>query len=237
MSNNNRKELINQVIQKQGELKISELSDMFSDVSTMTIRRDLDQLQEEGSIVRTWGGAKSINHLTNNESEEGHYQSRVTENVESKIKIAEKALKLMEPKRSIFFDSGTTIMCLAEILDDKNYSILTSGPNIALEIIKNNRPSVNLIGGQVDRTNITVKGANSIEFIKNINIDIAFMSTSGFSLNSGFTISILDEMELKSKIISKASKVIMLMDSSKLGKNMTFTFAEIEDIDILVTAI
>ncbi|MFW6269666.1 MAG: DeoR/GlpR family DNA-binding transcription regulator [Bacillota bacterium] len=228
-----RREIINQTIQKKGEIKIKELKEMFPDVSGMTLRRDLNHLEEEGHIVRIWGGAKSIKHLT--ESKEKRYSSRETENIEAKIKIAETAVDLVETGRSIFVDSGTTTMCLAEIIPDKDLSIITSGPNIGMEIINKNDPSVTLIGGQLNRNNISVSGPNAINFIENINIDIAFMGTSGFSMDSGFTSGNFSEGQLKSNVITKAKKIIMLMDLSKINKNMPFTFAGVEDIDILVS--
>ncbi|MFW5976724.1 MAG: DeoR/GlpR family DNA-binding transcription regulator [Bacillota bacterium] len=230
---NDRREMINQTIQKKGEVKIKELKEMFPDVSGMTLRRDLNYLENEGHIVRIWGGAKSIDHLT--ESEEEKYSSRETENIEAKLKIANKAIQLIETGRSIFIDSGTTTMCLAEAMPDKDLSIITSGPNIGMEIIKKNNPSVTLIGGQLNRNNISISGPNAVNFIENINIDIAFMGTSGFSLDSGFTSGNFNECQLKSNIINKARKVIMLMYISKIDKNMPFTFASIEEIDIIVS--
>jgi len=230
--NKERRRLINQTIQKKGEIKIDELKEMFPDISSMTIRRDLNYLEEEGHIVRTWGGAKSIKYLT--DSSEEAYVSRETANISDKMKIGSKAVDRLEIGRSIFFDSGTTLMCLAEIIPDRDFSIITSGPNIALELIKKNKPSVTIIGGQLNRNNISISGANSLKFIENINIDLAMMAASGFSLNSGFTVGNFNEAELKRKIIKKASCVTMLMDLSKLNKNMPFTFAGLDDIDILV---
>lgn len=230
---NERRQIINKCIQKKGEVKIKELEEMFPDVSSMTLRRDLNHLEEEGYIVRTWGGAKSIKHLS--EHREENYSSRETENINAKVKIAKKAVKLIDTGRSIFLDSGTTVMCLAEIIPDKSYSIITSGPNIGMEIIKKHNPSITLIGGQLSRNNISISGPNSLDFIKGINVDIAFLAASGFSLESGFTCGDFNECELKKHIINKARKVIMLMDLSKIDKNLPFTFATLKDIDVLIT--
>lgn len=229
---NERQEQINKCIQKKGEVKIKELKKMFSDVSSMTLRRDLNHLEEEGHVVRVWGGAKSIKHLTG--SEEEAYSSRETENIEAKMQIASKAVELIDKGRSIFLDSGTTMMCLAEALPDENLSILTSGPNIGMKVIKKHNPSVTLIGGQLNRDNISVSGVNSLSFIENINFDIAFMATSGFSLASGFTSGNFSEAELKKYVINKARKIILLMDLSKIDKSMPFTFATLEDVDTLI---
>ncbi len=227
-----RREMVNAYIQNKGEATIKELEKMFPEVSTMTIRRDLAQLEEEGYIVRVRGGAKSIDSLTN--IREDAYSLRLMENVDGKTKIAKKAIEFMETGRAIYMDSGTTMMCLANMLPDNHFSILTSGPNIALEIIKRHKPSVTLLGGQVNRDNISISGISALNFIKNINIDIAFMATSGFSLENGFTGGNFGECEIKKAVMEKANRRIMLMDLVKIDKDMPYTFATLEDIDILV---
>ena len=72
-------------------------------------------------------------------------------------------------------------------------------------------------------------------FINSVNIETAFMATSGFSLKSGFTSGSFTEHELKRSVIAKAEQVIMLMDSSKLQRNLPFTFATLSDIDVIIT--
>lgn len=230
--NENRREKIKAFVQGKGEIELKELEQLFPEVSSMTLRRDLSFLENKGYVVRTWGGAKSVSHLTG--ASEDVFSTRATENIEAKMIIARKAVSLLETGRSIFIDSGTTTMCLAKVLPDEYLSIFTTGPNIAMEALKNSNPSVTLIGGQLSRNNLTTSGVNSLGFIKNINIDIAVLAASGFSLKSGFTIGNFDECELKKQVIRKARKVILLMDISKLDKNMPYTFCNLKDIDILV---
>lgn len=227
-----RREAIKKYVNESGDIQFKELEKLFPDVSSMTIRRDLMHLEEEGSIVRTWGGVKAVNRSYVNK--ENIFSLRMTENIQAKMSIAQKALEYAETGRSIFIDSGTTMMCLAKILPNQNYSIVTTAPNIAMEIIKNTNPSVTLVGGLVSRNNLTISGTNSINFIKNINIDIAFMAASGFSKKNGFTIGNLDESELKKTIIKKAGKIILLMDNTKMDRNMPYTFAQLRDLDILI---
>lgn len=230
---NKRRDMLKGYILDKGEVHLKELEKLFPDVSSMTLRRDLNYLEEKGYILRIRGGAKSINRVPG--AQEDVFSQRAMEFTEEKMKIASKALSFVERGRSIFIDSGTTTMCLAKIIPDDNYSILTSGPNIGLEILKNHKPSVSLIGGQLSRNNLSTSGMISLELIRKINIDIAFMATSGFSLESGFTIGDLNESNLKKAVIKKARKNILLMDVSKLDKNLPFTFAVLKDIDILIT--
>lgn len=230
--NDKRRDIIKEYIENKGEVRVKELEDMFPGTSGMTIRRDLTYLENEGYIVRTRGGAKSIKHLS--KAMEDVYSLRAVTNIDAKETIARKAVRFVEEGRSIFIDSGTTTMCLAKILPDKDLFILTDGPNISLELIKKPKPTVMLVGGQLSRNTISTSGSNSQYFIDNVNIDIAFMAASGFSLKSGFTSGDFNECKLKEAVIKKAGKVILLMDKSKIDRNMTFTFASLKDIDILI---
>ncbi len=232
MNSSARREKIEKLIHKNGEVSLKSLEQTFPDISSMTLRRDLIFLEKKGDIIRVRGGAKSIKGIS--KIQEDIYTSRMTENIEAKKLISKIASQFLETGRSIYIDSGTTTMCLAEILPDENFSILTSAPNIGIEIIKKHLPTVTLIGGQLSRNNISASGVNSLSFLKNINIDIAFIATSGFSLESGFTGGDYNECELKRFVIKKARKVILLMDISKIGKNMPFTFANLKEIDILI---
>jgi DeoR family transcriptional regulator, fructose operon transcriptional repressor len=228
-----RRDQLREYIQNKGEVQLKDLEQLFPDVSSMTIRRDLTFLENKGYLIRTRKGAKSISQIP--ATQEDVYSRRAQKNMDAKIQIAKKAVELIEAGRAIFIDSGSTTMCLAALLKNDNLSILTTGPNIGMEVLKNNNSSVTLIGGQLSRNNLSTSGSNSLSFIKSINIDIAFMATSGFSLKSGFTSGNFNECELKKAVIKKAHKVILLMDASKVDKNMPFTFATLKEIDILIS--
>ncbi len=230
--NKDRRSTIKQYIEEKGEVHLRELEELLPEVSTMTLRRDLIYLEEKGYVIRTRGGAVSVKRVA--AAVEDMYSLRAAENIEGKTKIAKKAVEFVETGRSIYIDSGTTMMCLAQELPDENFSILTSGPNIGLEIIKKTKPNVVLTGGVISRNNLSVSGSNWLHLIRNINIDIAFMATSGYSLETGFTIGNFNECELKKLVIEKARKKILLMDITKIDKTMPYTFATLKDIDILI---
>jgi len=229
----NRREVINLYIQSKGEVRFKELEDLLPEVSGMTIRRDLEYLEKRGEIVRTRGGAKSISHLSM--LKEAAYTLRAGENTEAKMIIAEKAVKFVTAERSIYIDAGTTSMCFAQKLKDENLFVLTSAPNIAMELIKFHNIKVNLTGGKLNRETLSLSGYNAVEYVKGLNIDIAFMAASAFSKNSGFTCGDYFEAEIKRLIMKKAQTNVMLMDSSKIDCGMPYTFAKLSDIDILIT--
>ena len=228
----NRREKIKELLIENNFVSYNELAAIFNEVSGMTLRRDIDLLEREGLCAKVRGGAKTI---APNPAIEPIYSHRANENSQAKIDIALSALPFIETGRSVFLDSGTTIMELAKILPDINLSILTSAPNIALEVLKKRTPNINLIGGTINRDNLSVSGALALNSLKGVNIDIAFITPSGFSSNGGFTSGNYAESEVKRTIIKKASRTIVLMDSSKTGKTLPFTFANLKDIDVLVT--
>ena len=238
MSDERRAEIL-AIIDDNGDATLAELCRRFSDVSEMTVRRDLIQLEQEGRIIRTRGGAVSVRRLGDSRGlsqsgEENEYQLRARENSEAKREIARKAAGLIEKGRSVYFDAGSTVMELARVVSDEALTVITNGTNIAQELVSRHHVNVMMPGGTVNRNTLSVSGPTSVNFINNVHIDLAFMSASGFSLDAGFTVSNIYEAELKHTVISRAKKRIMLLDSSKFNKNLFFTLAEPGDIDILV---
>ncbi len=229
-----RRELMKHFIDSKGEVSIYELFAEFSDKSEMTIRRDLKYLDEIGAIIRTHGGARTTKQFQG--PLEPLYSIRESENIALKERIANLAVKFIEEGRSIFIDAGTTAMALTSVLPDKNYTILTTAPNVALHIATSkNSCSVLLAGGNLNRKTLCCSGYGSTELIKSLNIDIAFIATSGFSKEGGFTTGDYFECEIKKMVIAKSTNRILLMDSSKIGKNMPYTFSMPSDINYLIT--
>ena len=230
---NERQQKIQQVINESGEVLFSELERLFPEVSTMTIRRDVKMLEALGEVIHTRCGAKSIAYLSR--LKEMIYSEREVKNIAEKSEIAKKAYAFVKPGSSVFLDSGTTVTSLAATFNDENMFVITAAPKIALECAKKPNISVFMTGGQMNSNNLSLSGINAVNFLDNINIDIAFMAASGFSFKSAFTCGNFDECLLKKRAIEKAGTVVMLMDSSKYGKNLPFTFAQPSDVDYLIT--
>ena len=230
---NERREEIRQLIQDKGEVRFAELEAKYPSLSGMTLRRDLDALEREGSVVRIRGGAKSLSHLSM--IKELAYSQRQSKNIDGKIAIAQKAVSFIEEGSSVYIDSGTTCMCLAQRIADRNLFALTPAPAVAMELIKQPGIKVSLTGGQLNRETLTLSGFNASEYVKGINIDYAFIAASAFSLSSGFSCGDFYEAELKRLIIKKAQKVFLLMDHTKLRSSLPYTFAKLGNIDVWLT--
>ena len=230
---NERQQKIQAIISENGEARLSELEQLFPDISTMTLRRDLEKLETLGEIVRTRAGAKSIAYLAR--LNEAQYSVRESENISEKTHIAQLAHGYVPQGSSVFLDAGTTITALARLLINDKLFVVTTAPNIALECAKNAGITVFMTGGQLSSGNLSLSGVNALSFLDHINIDVAFMAASGFAWNSGFTCGNYDECSMKKHVIEKAAKVIMLIDSTKFSKSMPFTFAALHDVDMLIT--
>lgn len=231
--NSERREAIKDMLQSKPFISLHELEVRFPNVSSMTLRRDIEYFESLGEAIKVRGGARSMKFITT--SMEDSFSSRITENIQAKEKVACKAIEMIETGRSLFLDSGTTMLKLASLLPDERLMVTTTGPNIALELIKKSQPIVNIVGGMLNRDNISVSGNQALSFLNNINIDIAFIVPSGLSAQDGLTSGNYIECELKKLVVSKARRVVALMDTSKLDKSLPYTFCEIRDIDAIIS--
>lgn len=228
-----RREKVREILISKPFTALSELEETFPNVSSMTLRRDIEYFEEKGEVIKVRGGARAMHFITL--TLEDNYYKRSLENPQGKEKIALAAMRYIETGRSIFFDSGSTVMQLVPHLPDAKLTISTSDPNIALALVKNEKAVINIIGGSLNRSNLSLSGNMALSFVESTNLDLALVSPSGFSLECGFTSGNYNESMLKKAIVEKAHRVIMLVQSEKIGKSMPHTFAGIDAIDVLIT--
>lgn len=228
-----RRAEIRELLQCKPFLSLHELEERFPDVSSMTLRRDIEYFEKQGEAIKVRGGARSMKFITT--SMEDAFSLRLHENAGAKERVARRALSLLETGRSIFLDSGTTVLRLAEMMPDERITVTTTGLNVAIELMKKDMPIVNIVGGMINRDNITVSGNQALHFLESINIDMAFIVPSGVSAKDGLTCGNYNDCELKRLVVEKARKVVLLMDSSKLNKSLPYTFCSLDAIDCIVT--
>lgn len=230
--NSIRREQMLEFIKAKKAVSLKELIRMFSNVSTMTIHRDLDYMEKNGLIERVRGGARYLRPEI--DLREPAFTEREISNREQKVIIAKKAISLLRSGTSVFIDSGTTSMALARYLEDMPLNIVTNSPNVALSLAGKSLVNVTLCGGTLEKRNLSLYGSGAVATIEKINIDVAFVVASGFSEQSGFTCGNDAETTIKRLICQRARNVVLLMDSTKLDTVLPFTFATPEDIDYFV---
>ena len=228
-----RIEEIAELMDKRGKLTLKQLDSFFPDVSQMTLRRDLLQLEQAGHIIRVRGGAMSVKEVQKVSSEP--YAKKTAMHTDEKIKIAQKAASLIEENSSLFIDGGTTAMYLAKEIPDINIHVFTNGLAVAIELAQKKALDVTVLGGQVMKDNLSTASPVARAYFENTNFELAIISASAFTPENGFSCGSMVEADLLKMARKKAKSLYMMLDSSKIGKIMPHTFARLEDIDVLIT--
>ena len=224
---------IAEILDKRGKLTLEQLEEYFPNVSQMTLRRDLFQLEEEGKIIRVRGGAMSVREVQKTSGEP--YTKKTTMHTDEKIVIAQKAAELIDEGASLFLDGGTTALYLAKEMPDIYCNVFTNGLAVATELAKKKNVMVHLLGGQLIKENLATASAFSSLYFTDTNFEVAIISAAAFTLENGFSCSTQVEAELLRVVCKKAKFLYMMLDSSKIGKIKPYTFARIEDINVLIT--
>ena len=224
-----RQEQLKKYIESKNVATIKELQELFPEISLMTLHRDLSTLEEMGIVTKYRGGVRSVRRLDDIE-----FNIRMKENTQGKLSMIKKAMKLLHPQSAIFLDTSTSNLILARNLPDMELNITTISPNIALELCRLKNATVNLCGGTINPRTLSVSGINTLETLKNINIDLAFIGVSGCSADVGFTCGTEADMQIKKLVIQKARTSVVFCEAEKFKRLMPFTFAGIADVDYII---
>lgn len=228
-----RIEEIADLLDKRGKLTLEQLESFFPNVSQMTLRRDLFQLEQDGKIIRARGGAMSVKEVQKVSGEP--YTKKTAIHTDEKIEIAQKAAALIDEGCSLFIDGGTTAMYLAKEIPDMNINVFTNGLAVAIELAQKKNLNVVMLGGQVMKDNLSTASPVAKTYFADTNFELAIISTSAFTPENGFSCGSQVEADLLRLVRTKAKSLYMMLDSSKIGKIMPYTFAHIQDIDVLIT--
>ena len=219
-----------EMVNTQGIITVNEIINKL-DVSDMTIRRDLDELDKAGKIVRIHGGAQSISYSINQELSHSEKQEL---QMEEKRKIVQLASTYINDGDTIFLGPGTTIELLSHFLVNKHIRIVTNNYP-AFEILKQS-DSVNLIltGGDFRKNTGALVGTITNTNLKRINFTKAFISANGIHNESICTYNI-EEGEAQEIALNNSRTKYLLLDNKKLNKDDFYVFYNLHDIDYLIT--
>lgn len=227
-----RRNAIVELVNQQGSVSFAQLREAFPQVSEMTLRTDLKQLDQERRLVRVHGGARSVEMVAGTD---GYLRRRIARNAEAKQLIAQKAVKLLRPNCSLFLDSGSTTTAVAECLPDEPYLIYTSSLTCAAALARLEKPRIFLPGGTMNRYSMSICGVQGIRELEKINFDWLFLGATTYSPECGFACGAREETLLKQTVLRRASKTAVLLDSSKLGRKSTFTICSLGEVDAVVS--
>lgn len=229
-SDNRRKKIVESVI-KKGFMTVVELAEDFN-VTTATIRTDLNALEQKQLLVRSHGGAiPSVTKVINLKNDE-----KAGINKDLKVRIAIAAAQLVDPDDSITIASGSTMGYFARaISQDARLNIVTPSLRIASDLIDNPMVSVFLLGGEVSNLTCSAYGSYAAIGLDIFHTNKLFFGVEGFSVEDGLSCGVLDEGDLTKQMIKSSTKIIVLADSTKFRRRGFCHICNLKDIDILVT--
>lgn len=218
-------------IKEEGSIKVIDLCNDFN-VSSVTIRKDLQFLEDKNLLYRTHGGAT----LSNPYIADRHVDEKVTLQALEKQRIGSYAATLVEANDCILIASGTTVQFFAKnIRAEENLTVITSALNVALELMNHVGVEVIQLGGLMRKTSASVAGPYAEKILSDFSCSKLFIGVDGIDLEFGLTTSNLMEALLNKKMIASSQKTILLADSSKFGKRGFGKICNIEDIEQVIT--
>ncbi len=231
ISTEERREEIIAIIQENGKVKVSELSERYG-ISEVSIRKDLELLEAEGHLSRVHGGAVGLNKLYVNMDLNERYKT----NAIAKKKLADLAARFIEDNDTIMMNAGTTLTyVLRAIRNKKNITIVTNSVQNATEAALYSDFNVILLGGELDSKYQFTFGEDAISQLENYHANKCILSVDGISASAGLTLYYSNEASLVKKMIDSSGSVIITADSSKVGKNVFARITDASKTDILIT--
>lgn len=231
MQAEDRRQLIIDELRRRGRVSVSRLADVH-DVTPETVRRDLIELEQRGLLRRTHGGAVA--------SERTRLEPAVNERAEhmaaEKGRIAQAALAhLPDDGGTVLLDAGTTTGALIEHLPgDRQLTVVTNCVVHALHLAPLPTVTVIVVGGRLRPRTLANVDDLAVDTLRNLRADVAFVATNGLSAR-GCSTPDPAEAAVKRALVAAADKVVLLADHTKLGQEHFVRFADLADLDVLIT--
>lgn len=198
-------------------------------VSEDTVRRDLQELSDEGALLKVHGGALSKSFHFRLQSAPVYHESE-------KKNIADKAVSLISDGMIVLLSGGTTIRQLVNSLPPSlNATFVTTSVPIALELLNHPGSEVIFVGNKLDKNTQTAIGAEVAKKLSGIRADLCFLGTNSIDVKAGITDSEWEIIEMKQSMIASADQLISIAISEKLNVAQRLQVCKIEEVDILIT--
>lgn len=227
-----RRQHIFEDIEASGVVSVRELALRF-EVSSITIIRDLQELEQQGLIRRVHGGAISLRGA----SYEPPFIAREARQSDEKRRIAARAVELINDGDSLILDVGTTTLEIARALKGKrNLTVLVTNLRAALELATQSAIQVIVVGGRLRASELSMVGHMAEETLRTFQVDKAFIGVGGITIEHGLTEFNFDEAGTKRTMIERARQRIVVADHTKFGKVMLTTVASLTLVDTIITS-
>ncbi|WP_314174720.1 DeoR/GlpR family DNA-binding transcription regulator [Streptomyces winkii] len=226
-----RQQEILRLAQQRGRVEVLSLAQEFQ-VTAETVRRDLKALDRAGVLRRVHGGAIPAGRL----DFEPDLHEREASAPDEKERIARAALDELPADGSVLLDAGSTTGRLAASVPvDAAFTVVTHALPLAARLADHPGIDLHLVGGRVRHRTRAAVDAWALRAYGEINADLLFLATNGFSLEGGLTTPDLAEAAVKRAVTAAARRVVLLADSTKFGQEHFARFGGLEDVDLLIT--
>lgn len=224
---NERQRQIIERLEADGEIRITDMKAMFA-VTEMTIRRDLEKLEQMGILRRTFGGAILL-------GKDIALKDRTGVMCEEKARIGRKAASLIQPGDYVFIDGGTTTIEVVRALKPGlEILVVTNALNVANELQEKKIQAV-VSGGMILEATSTLIGPFAENLIGSMAYTRIFLGTTGLSAQHGFSNSNMYEAVIKKLAIRQADEVNIVVDHTKFGAKELLSFAELSQVHRMIT--
>jgi ribose transport system substrate-binding protein len=232
MTTYERRQRILGLLRERPGIRVPELARLLS-VSEGTIRNDLRALEKAGELTRVRGGAVVRD---GRDFISPAFRARTEVSATAKKRIARWAAEMVQDGDSVLLDSSSTVFHIASyLLDRSNLTIVTNGIEVAYALAENPTHTIILIGGVLRPDRALTVGYLGEKILENLHIQTAFVSCSGFAVETGLTQVDIQEAQLKSRMIESVERVVALIDSTKFGKVDLTPFATVEQVSHILT--
>lgn len=232
-----RQQQILDLLSDGSALKTADLAKHFQ-VSRETIRLDLLELTNQGLVQKWFGGVIQSNSAVPADMDMEHFPAiheRMNRMPDAKMQICQKALELIPEHATIFIDTGSTTLYMAQLLRAMSgYTIISTSLQIINTLCGSSNKLI-ICGGVIDTSIMSASGAPTAEFLQQLKTDVAIFGSSGFKANSGPTGLAFDYSYIKKTALKNTLTSIVLADSSKASYSSPLQFADWSEIDYLVT--
>ena len=224
-----------EIVGRHGFITVADIAQTLG-VSAMTIRRDLEILEERGILKRTHGGAvatEADNHEVF-DAEEPMFKQRQRRNAAAKARIAAAAAQLIGPSETVALDVGTSVLALSkELVGRSDLRIFTNSLPAAITLTSGRSP-IYLLGGQLRGPELAVIGPVATSQVTDYYFDRVFIGVSGI-IESGLYDYTLEDTEVKRAFIERARQVVVLCDSTKFDRRSLAQICGLDRCHVIIT--
>lgn len=223
-------EIIRLVVQR-GRVEVSDLAQRFA-VTTETVRRDLSEPDRQGLVRRVHGGAVPYQSLRF----EPRLAVRHQQFMDEKRRIGHLAIEELPAGGTVLIDSGSTTAMLCEAVPrDCTLTVVTNSLLNAQILSQRDDVELIVLGGALQKNTLAMVGAETVEALSDIQVDVAFIGCDGISLHHGLSTPYRAEAAVKRSMITAARRAVGLVDHSKFGNDQLIKFASCSDVDMIIT--